>query len=452
MLYFSALKNIIEESINRDTSTYRKHHNITQALQKLCAEVGFLSKRAINHTVNNSDIPSPATIYCAIKTISYQLVFNYTAYLREGNVIWREIYLLYQFAIEQKIQSTVFSEHHAKIPKTTVEDAFKQIITLKLIDPYQILARHIWQIYLFLQQTSSLIIIHNAKQVASLPGSYLIDMNNPGYFRHISSDTTYQTSQDYIVTAKLIKSISTFLQDNISEHPIFERVPKSMLKKMSTQLKSNIKRKLPRHSSSKRIKAAFGIEPIHYFLDQKKSSHTQEDNIDMSSYDTIEREHQLTNCRQVDQNVSGMCLEIETNKNKPSPPSPGELVYIEENTDQILAIICWTRRINNLRSQCGVQMIHGQVNPVNVKPIIVGRKINIMQPGLIINKNTTNPKLILEHGIHQDNCDYLIDNGNELQRVSSEQLRDSTNTFDYIDIRFHATTDLTVDPDSGLLF
>lgn len=132
---------------------------IATALERCCQGLAFGYKIAVQDSLGEHRLFRGAkvrqrTLLQAIQYLGQQLKHRYAGYQRPPASLWTEIDQLYRYARQAGCHQTPLSGQRGDA--TSIEQAFLEVVLLKVGDPFQLPAGGLWEVWRYLRQYARL--------------------------------------------------------------------------------------------------------------------------------------------------------------------------------------------------------------------------------------------------------------------------------------------------------
>lgn len=288
------LLELIRQSAQSNYLALKKHYlNRTQTLTATKLSLIDLSKSLQTELLNGYKIiitnanPEilPITIHHAFEHFANLLTIYYQLYAQPIENIWKEIYIIYQYAENLKITDKPINNEIVITP-------FRHLLFLTAIHPYQWRQYEQDLLYKYAQLWDEFIIIRKfkSKDLTATGGIFFIPTNKDnGPFAIIEEKSNVTDSGLVLDLSKLI----IYLKDSGSNNKdnLTTEMEKHSLQKLIYYLINGPKRKLERFKITGQVSAAFGFLSTHYHINKRK--YFNADNVGSDSTEDSIQELQL---------------------------------------------------------------------------------------------------------------------------------------------------------------
>lgn len=380
--------NVLGRSYLQHTSTSIQHQvQIADLAQALQYELAMGFKLVLVSTLHNrSKLPKNTfnqllsqSIHRSITEMGQTILRSCQLYTPTPEDIWKELYLLFRYAqkfglLKLSVQD---SEKYFKV-KTTIEDAFKQILLLACTKPNQLKPSELDQMYKSLELWTSLVKLAPGEHAATL---FILDINKndpPIYRQYLKSPINKQHLGVY--TEKLVislhKNMTPVSSQQQIELPIVipDNLSASLLKHLIVAWRKPSPRSHDRTPSKGEASICLGFNSIHFYLAGKTELNILLGDQDRSSTPSSSKttkaiKHSINHANLINSSSGGYCLK--SFDQDELALEAGQLIGIQEEKEKWkVGVIRWIKNSDDhFECQMGVQSLATQAIACGIKAI-----------------------------------------------------------------------------------
>ncbi len=453
-LYWQAFQQLRHHCCNTPAGSFQlsaKALQFQKIMRQLAIELGYAYKYVITRRWRNKSVLGrgqigQSALLRALESLSFQLLFLYDQHEKDVLQVWREVFQIYQLAESEGVQDKYARASGSETPdvKISISMRFAQILLIRLLDPWRLAMGELWAAHRFLDVGAGFSRITPCEKAVAVGASFVFSLSAvqlPSAVRHGRS---IPASPDCRVlhTLQLNRYISRELARlSAQTQGLKGDASQRLLKLMLLAWNEPPARKASRKPARGWLQVAWGLDAVAHFYTEDHAGVELELQPIVEMTDAIglgrqaPRTFSLERWRQVDNSVSGMCLEFSTNTE--SRPRPGDLVLLRHGDGQHhLGYICWLQQHGERMARVGISLLNGRFRAVKVKPIVVGKTISGQLPALLAesNKKDAGLGLLIERGAYHEAAEFLVEDRDRMYRLDRRQLLDRTASFDYLDV------------------
>lgn len=283
--------NLRRHLIARSLPLPSKSAKVIALRQTLLAEMAIGYKIVIQQVANGeAKLDKKHTAMCihrALRYLGQRLLQTYQIYGSTPPGVWRDIYQLYLYAEQYALLGRPIKDSdYSAIEKSTVHEAFTQIILLSLAKPATLRQGEAARLSVFFETTSAYADISDSPAQDSTGNTHYMNTNldaPPQYVVH--RDIAISSSNRYLNVSGLIEQLNTKIDDDITEPKEGTASTPSTLTvdfahRLLKSLATNPKRRFKRLERQETVSVVIGIKDIHQAIrDDLEQVRTEEQEI-----------------------------------------------------------------------------------------------------------------------------------------------------------------------------
>lgn len=399
----------------------------------LCLELANGYKIIVKNGIEAQKNPAKDQIllmatFRAMETLCTAAVHSFRLYKLPSKHVFLEIYQLYHFALSYKVSHIrVFRESNL----TSIDQLFKSILLLSIIDPYHLQEGDIFPILHFLSNCSHLCILHDAlpqdQDGIGLFGFYLDQDVTPKLVEHmqVTGEAPHLCILDVrAFLATLLKQIRLNQQKGVLdsqslEHKILSRIVPNL-----AAIAQN--RRTPRQDTALKVFVAIDVPAIHLFLSGQTEQLLEKNNPTDSGMEVLSINSDYADMPIIETweitNESEHGYKLHQSSSLTQSVKVGDLVGIENkktenNPAMAIATIKWVKRhpesgveigVEKLCDQCEAVLCQLQGEEKLVPALLLDAAGKQHKPRLITTKNALTPDTYVEISTQQQHLRYKI--------------------------------------------
>ena len=394
--------------------------------------------------------------------ISEAMLFGFLEYAPTPKGAWKEINFIYRLAERLGNVNTpaIPFGSNKKEDATTIADGFKRIALASLVDPHHLPFGAVWEIYSQLCDWAPTTEITPYQQFSGRPGLFIIDLDSdirPTPSASAESDKPHEHLRMFETTALgvLIRDQMRSLQAGAPSTSSMRLSPhhaKSILLDMSRAYGLPSKRYFPRSERSGRFKLVFGLDAIHYHLNDKRdfvvpgSGTTESILVESEESVPANREGNTFACEEwelVNEGIGGYSVTRDAKNG--NTVHVGGLLGVSRNSDiptWELGMVRWVVIRPNRILKIGIQKIASQLQPAAIRAIGGTHIERSYRRALIKGNPDESPEysVVAEKGLFLDNRELELCIDGHLFIVYSVTLIAELIGYEYFSIKSPAAT------------
>ncbi len=453
-LYWQAFQQLRHHCWNTSVGSLQlsaKALQFQKVMRQLAVELGYAYKYVITRRWRNKRVLGrgqigQSALLRALEALSFQLLFLYDQHEKDVLQVWREVFQIYRLAESEGVQDRYAKTSGSEDPdvKVSISMRFAQILLIRLLDPWRLAMGELWAAYRFLDVGAGLSRITSCEKETAVGAGFVFSLSAVQLPRTMVHGHSAQTSPDCRVLHVL--QLNRYVSRELARLSTQTRGVKGdasqrLLRLMLLAWNKPSARKAPRGPARGWLQVAWGLDAVAHFYSGEQRGVELELQPIVEMTDAIglgrqaPRTFSLERWRQVDNSVSGMCLEFSTQAEL--RPRPGDLVLLRHADGRYhLGYICWLQLHGERMARVGISLLNGQFRAVKVKPIVVGKTISGQLPALLVesHKKDAGLGLLIERGAYHEAAEFLVEDQDRMYRLDRRQLLDRTASFDYLDV------------------
>ena len=152
------------------------------ALQRCCQDLAFGYKIAVQESLGKTSLfggskPLQRAMLQAIQYMGQLLNHRYAGYLRPPTSLWAEIDQLYRYARQRGCHQTPLAGRQGET--ASIEQAFLEVVLLKVGDPFRLPAGSLWEVWLYLRKHHHLARLQPLDETGEQTGPTYLPATNP---------------------------------------------------------------------------------------------------------------------------------------------------------------------------------------------------------------------------------------------------------------------------------
>jgi hypothetical protein len=423
-------------------------------MKYIAMDMALACRLAMNDTLNHKTLwgqnksPMEASLM-EMHYLSHVLIFSYLEYAPIPKNIWRELYVVYDFANgmdKHRSQITLVNSNNKKT-MTTIESTFKRILLASLSDPHHLPFGAIWEIYEQLEDWMQYTQLESFHEVNNPKGMFVVNLRSdarpvPYNKFNIQKASANHRLLDANSLLSIVKEQRNSLESDRASNNDLVLSPyhaKSLLDTMLDSWGMPALRRNKREPDSGKMNISCGINSIYFHLNNQiefdmpqqimgESSNVAEITNIPQHPETVTPHYELEEYQRVDASNCGLAI---SHKGKPSASiRVGDLLGLHSLSDknQIrVGIIRWLMvQQNNYR--IGIKIIGEHVSAAAIRAI-EGNGIDCeYRRAALANDSASggNVSLIANKGLYNPERTMELAQGNDNQQITANQLIEST--------------------------
>lgn len=439
-------------------------------LQQLTREMGFAYKLIVNDFLERKGGPGKSkslakAVFAAIHYLGLMLMGCYENYAPAPVHLWRELYGLYAFAVQNTLDDQEIEAEEIREGLGNISAEFKRVCLLAVSDPYHLSRSEHWEIYQYLSywvELASLDLHHEAEPSRH---HFLIDLQGGGKpTAQSASKAAPQGKQWWLNTRMLVSRIQqhldtlaspnqTPLNIGFSAHLPLREV-QQVLMCLQRAWDEHPERSAPRFPKINRVDLIWNLGAIHNLfkaLDPLTPGHHDEGpkatTFDIACLESEQLHHLGWDA--INGSEGGLCL---TQHGAPVHQlEVGQLAALREHVDGkpgsrwSLVVLRWLHS-EQRQTTLGLEFIRGDVQVVSVHALH-GNKIDTRpKPAFLISgqevQGISTPTVIAPRGLYREGRTMGLQIGDEQIYIHARNRVEVTGSFErFFYQTFEPTTD-----------
>lgn len=271
-----AVQSLCKHILGQPFPLSSKKSKIYQLIRELNNELTIGFKVVVETALGQSGCtpdtrPVLLGIYRALETNHLLLRSTYLCYAPYPEQIWREIHTLYRYACDHGVHALPVPNGQAAVSGYTIEDIYKQILLLALVNPYQLSQDDIQRIANSLRFWALSCQLIPMSQTNDLPGLFAVDLDRdepPAYFAQLRNRQGPCLMLDTRLLAQQLRELLATPGDAVAASYPSEvsHLSQDTLRRMLLSWGLLSKRNFPRRGKSSHVQITLGLTSIHKFL------------------------------------------------------------------------------------------------------------------------------------------------------------------------------------------
>jgi len=318
------------------------------------------------------------TIYRAMELIGLAVLYARRVDRPTPELAWVELHQLYAFcekrdALQKRVK---VARHESIVP--TVERVYTQSLLMAVMDTRQLTGAELMELFLLLEEYSSLCAISREMLDEARPGCFVIDLmaDKPPQTLTAGQVTAREWMRPRTLDIMPVRdAVEAWLAQHRLEDGAMQNQDLRPTRVLAGLLGSHWGRKGPRSAARRFVKVALGLKALEYFLSDpehltqacRTEVHGGIEVLSLESEDEVR--YQLGDWQMLDQSDTG-CLLLGRVSAADEKPVVGSLLgvvgFLPEIGQQNLSIgiVRWRGEISEGRSKLGVEIIEGAAQPI----------------------------------------------------------------------------------------
>lgn len=314
------------------------------------------------------------SIYRAMELIVLAMLFARRVDRTVPEMSWVELHQLYAFAENHEVlqKRVKVARHESAVP--TIERVYSQSLLMAVMDIRQLTGAELMELFMLLEDFSSLCSIDGTLQDKARPGCFVIDLmaDDPPLAFSAGCERMLPRMLDITPVRDAVEEwLTQFKSDGVAKQGHDVR----LMRVLAGLLGSHWGRKAPRTAARRFIKVALGPKALEYFLSAPEHltqacSSEVHGGIEVLSLDSEdEMRYQLADWQMLDESETG-CLLVGRVSASDEKPAVGSLLgvvgFLTENDQRCMSIgvVRWQGEISEGRTKLGVEIIEGAAQPI----------------------------------------------------------------------------------------
>lgn len=371
-----------------------------------------------NSSLKNSVLPN--AIYRSFKHFNNILATYYQTYIEQPGNIWKEMHIIYKYALSCKIENTVITldinEHKNKIEVVT---PYKNALFIASTSPYQwrqaeqeILFNYalLWDEYVSIRNFKS----SDANSENSL---YFIPINEDmAPFPANIEKTSLSETGFTLDLSKLTVYLKNYVKQPSTANPKESFMATYSLQKLINYLLNGPKRQLERFNIIGKVSVTFGFPSTHYYINKKKNFKAESidsDESDNSGVEELQLGAELEEATETDKvykadsalhhckltNIHGEGAGIIFQDDSFPPIQPGEIIAMAITMDEQFELdethwnigtIRWLKRNKQNQLTAGIEIVAPFAMAAAVQLMKDDKTIGYFQRAFLCQNNDSN--------------------------------------------------------------
>ncbi|MEJ2687425.1 MAG: hypothetical protein P8124_09510 [Gammaproteobacteria bacterium] len=225
-------------------------------------------------------------LYRSVELLARQVVDTYLVYGPEPHQAWGELHRLYRYAELMGIQAQPLAESG----RASVEHAYKRVVLLALVDPYQLMQQEANNVYQWLDQWADRCPMEAADALSAVAGRFYVDLDSELPPRYAPRDLDRRPSNPRILECGPLAQaattrLSAIAKEAIDEDgrprplPLARRMERDLLQRLRDGWNGPRDRASARHSAHANVEIAAGLSACHHFLNAEAPFTPEKDEI-----------------------------------------------------------------------------------------------------------------------------------------------------------------------------
>ncbi|HKJ08133.1 MAG TPA: hypothetical protein VKA76_03505 [Gammaproteobacteria bacterium] len=225
-------------------------------------------------------------LYRSVELLARQVVDTYLVYGPEPHQAWGELHRLYRYAELMGIQAQPLAESG----RASVEHAYKRVVLLALVDPYQLMQQEANNVYKWLDQWADRCPMEAADALSAVAGRFYVDLDSESPPRYAPRDLDRRPSNPRILECGPLAQAATARLSAIAKEatdedgrprqlPLARRMERDLLQRLRDGWNGPRDRASARHSAHANVEIAAGLSACHHFLSAEAPFTPEKDEI-----------------------------------------------------------------------------------------------------------------------------------------------------------------------------
>jgi len=450
-------------SQKKGAQTTLKQTDIIPITIKTTIELAYSYKLIINEHLQLNNIQQyhqqfGDAIYSAMEAITLELMLEYSNLIPDSKKAWRELFQLYTLAEQYNLEKT-------SIKEATIEQLFKKILLIAIIDPYRLPRGEVWFCYNYLTQWAMKAELHTSPTVPdNITGLFLVDLQTATPPKPPTPNSELLQERHRLLHVNSLNLVIHQQRKQLLEdESISPKGTDGLTKEQTMQMFRHMllawhvrpTRKSERQEKYGSHTVTYGLSAINHYL--KKGSFTQEDDAtveeltddnalileEATSFRRENKHYPTCSWRIFNRSTGGIGIIV-------PPPFPKEvqvgqliMIELETNTDTQQLKTGIIRRMierdaNTL--EVGVQFLPGEIAPISIRPCFYDKEITAdFQHGILMDRGAKLAKaLVTPQGMYKQQREFVLENDNFIQHILADDIIETTPIFDCFD--YHEIT------------
>ncbi|MEJ2645448.1 MAG: hypothetical protein P8180_11030 [Gammaproteobacteria bacterium] len=225
-------------------------------------------------------------LFRSVELLARQLVDTYLTYGPEPRETWGELHRLYRYAELMGIQAQPL----AASGRASVQHAYKRVVLLALVDPYQLMQQEANNVYHWLDQWADRCPMETADALSAVAGHFYVDLDSDLPPRYAPRDLDRRPSNPRILECGPLAEAATARLAAIAKEaadedgrprplPLARRMERDLLQRLRDGWSGPRDRASARHSAHANVEIAAGLSACHHFLSAEAPFTPEKDEI-----------------------------------------------------------------------------------------------------------------------------------------------------------------------------
>ncbi|MGA7800547.1 MAG: hypothetical protein WCC36_07025 [Gammaproteobacteria bacterium] len=225
-------------------------------------------------------------LYRSVVLLGRQVVDTYLIYGPEPHLAWGELHRLYRYAELVGVQRQPLTESG----NASVEHAYKRIVLLALVDPYQLMQQDANTVYQWLDQWADRCPMEPADALSAVAGRFYVDLDSDLPPRYAPRDLDRRPTNPRILECGALVEAAqarlTAIAKEVADEeggkkplPLARRMERNLLQRLRDGWGGSRDRASARHSAHADVEIAAGLSACHHFLSAEAPFTPEKDEI-----------------------------------------------------------------------------------------------------------------------------------------------------------------------------
>lgn len=274
-----AVQSLCKHIVGQSFPLSGKRSKICQLIRELGSELAIGFKVVVETALGQGGCgpdtrPVILGSYRAIEISHLLLQSTYLSYAPYPVQTWREIHILYRYAYEHSTHDLPIPVKQGATTHHTIEEIYKQVLLLALVNPYQLSQEDIQRITTSLPFWANFCVLIPMTQNSELPGLFAVDLERdepPAYYAQLRDRHAPCLMLDtHLLAQRLRELLSMPLASPAASYPPeVSSLSQDTLRRMLLSWGLLSKRNFPRRGKTSQVHITLGLTATHKFLQDR---------------------------------------------------------------------------------------------------------------------------------------------------------------------------------------